>query len=228
MKNKIIATLITLCIVVMVVYSIVSSQTIEASGTDEKPVSNEQPEVIEEEVEETAVIAEMIYVEIKGAVVNPGVYQVEDTMRIFELISLAGGLIEDANIEYINQSRVLKDQMLIVILTNAEIAKAIENQELREHSKSEVYEFTGDEGDIKGSDGCYCEESTSSGSGGLISINNASMEELMTLDGIGESKASDIIEYREKNGGFKTLEELLNVSGIGEATYNKIKDNITL
>jgi comEA protein len=61
-----------------------------------------------------------------------------------------------------------------------------------------------------------------------ISLNNSTKEELMTLIGVGESKAEAIIEYRNKNNGFKNIEEIMNVSGIGEAAYNKIKDNITL
>ena len=65
-------------------------------------------------------------------------------------------------------------------------------------------------------------------SNGKVSINTATLEELMTLDGIGQSKAEAIIKYREENGGFKSLEEIMNISGIGEKVYTKIKDNITL
>lgn len=62
----------------------------------------------------------------------------------------------------------------------------------------------------------------------LVSINTATKEELMTLTGIGESKAESIIEYREENGEFKNLEDIMNVSGIGESAYSKIKDHIKL
>ena len=68
----------------------------------------------------------------------------------------------------------------------------------------------------------------SSGDSSKININTASKEELMTLAGIGESKADNIIKYRQENGSFSSVEDLTNVSGIGESIFNKIKDSITV
>ncbi len=74
----------------------------------------------------------------------------------------------------------------------------------------------------------YSYSSNSTNTSGLININTASLEQLMTLSGIGESKANSIISYREENGNFKTIEDITNVSGIGQALYEKIKDYITV
>ena len=73
-----------------------------------------------------------------------------------------------------------------------------------------------------------CIESSESNSNGLININTASKEELMTLTGIGESKANDIINYRNTNGPFKSIEEITKVSGIGDNIHSQIKENITV
>lgn len=183
-------------------------------------VSADIKETKEVEVEEVA----EIYIEIKGAVNFPGVYKIESGKRIFDAIEKAGGLSVDANTNYINQTKILEDQTLIVIMTNKEIEDAIANQELIQRKASELSKSTSDS-DVIGYDSCYSNGSSSSGK---ISINNATKDQLMTLSGIGESKANDIIAYRETNGKFNNLEELKNVNGIGESTFNKIKDSLTL
>ena len=71
-------------------------------------------------------------------------------------------------------------------------------------------------------------QATDTSGNGLININTATKEQLMTLKGIGESRAEDIIAYRESNQGFKSIEDIMNVSGIKDALFNKIKDNITV
>ena len=180
-----------------------------------------------------------IKVDIKGFVKEPGVYEMNENDRVIDVIRKAGGLIEKSNTEYINLSKKLIDEMIIIIYSDDEIEK------FKEIDKEVIYiEYECICPDNK-NDACISKEDTVNTNGikekedasnetkeeendSLISINNGTLEELMTLSGIGESKAKAIIEYREKNGEFKKIEDIMNVSGIGEAAYSKIKDNIKL
>ena len=182
----------------------------------------------EEEIKEI----EKIKVDIKGAVVNPGVYEFDINSRVQDAINKAGGLSENANIEYINLSKKLKDEMVIIIYTNEFIDNYNDAKEEVIYIKYEC------ECPDKTNDACILEEDVLNDTesivenqddkDNLISINSASLEDLMKLNGIGESKAKSIIEYREQNGGFNSIEEIMNVSGIGESAYSKIKDYIKL
>ena len=156
---------------------------------------------------------EKIKVDIKGAIINPGVYEVENDSRIIDIINMAGGLREDANIDYLNLSELLKDQMVIKIFTNEEIGN---------NKKVEIiYEYIPLE--------CECiKENECNEVSNKININKASKEELMTLTGFGEAKALNVIKYRLENGDFKSIEEIMNVSGIGESVFEKIKEDITV
>ena len=151
--------------------------------------------------------------------------KVDEGARISDLIKLAGGLKSNASTKYLNLSKKLEDEMVIKIYTETQIKNMNINYKVQEECICSSDDITGCAGAnviINGSSNSNNEVI------GKISLNKASMEELMTLSGVGESKAKDIIEYRNKNNGFKTVEEIMNVSGIGEALYNKIKDNITL
>ena len=189
---------------------------------------NDEDIALVEEIEETKpeVLAEVkekeYYVDVKGSVKNPGVYKVKEGTIINDVITLAGGLKSGASTKNINLSKKISDEMVIYIYT----AKELTN--LNKES-----ECLCDKVDISSCEGASViisdNVSTSSNeTKGLVNLNTASKEELMTLSGIGESKALAIIDYREKNGGFKTKEELMNVSGIGEASYKKIESNITV
>jgi competence protein ComEA len=140
------------------------------------------------------------YVEVSGAVNAPGVYRIRPGARVFEALNKAGGITADACIDDINQAAPVKDGQKITL-----------------QSKSQMLE------DEK-SGGSGQNSKTSE----LISLNKATKEELMTLPGVGESKASDIIKYREEHGGFATTEELMEISGIKEGVYNKLSDKITV
>ena len=161
--------------------------------------------------------SKLIKVDIKGAVKKPGVYEVNESARIIDIIELAGGLKSKANTEYINLSKIVEDEMVIWIYTNDEI---------KEFKKSNIkYEYI--------DKNCKCPDVSTSACinnsdvSNKINLNTASLEELMTLPGIGESKALSIIEYREKTP-FETIEEIKNVSGIGDSAFDKIKDYITV
>lgn len=168
-----------------------------------------------------------IKVEIKGAINNPGVYELEDDSRVVDLINISGGLIENADTSLINLSRKLTDEMVVIIYTREEIENYNNSKIKTEYVYIEVPSCPD-----KVNDACieeYQEETNDSEEANkLININTASINELTTLSGIGESKAKTIIEYREQNGNFKEINEITNVKGIGEALLEKIKDSITI
>ena len=167
-------------------------------------------------------ILEYIYVDIKGSVKKPNVYKLLKGSRVNDLVSLAGGLTKNANTRFINLSKILNDGEVVVIYSNSEIEKAKKTNTIYVNTPCVCEEIK--------NDACYNEETDENlnTSDGKININTSSLEELMTLSGIGESKAKAIIEYREKNGSFKNIEDIVNVSGISETIYAKIKNNITI
>ena len=166
-------------------------------------VSNAKVEVNNTKVEDSN-----IKVDIKGAVKDPGVYEIKKGSRVTDLIKLAGGGTSDADLDATNLSAKLNDEDCIVINKKGEGGKIQPIQNTPQGATA-----------------------SSSGSGdkdSIININTASKEELMTLTGIGEAKAGVIIEYRDQNGGFKSVDELTEVGGIGEKTLNKFKDKIDI
>lgn len=141
-----------------------------------------------------------IYVQIDGAVKKPGVYTFAEESRVYELIEAAGGLLPEAYDLGINQAKRLADGEKIYVYTKEEIENGAET--------TDTQNPRGQTDD------------------GKVNINTASVEELMTLSGIGETRAKDIIAYRNAHGAFSLPEDLKNVSGIGDSTYNKIADAI--
>lgn len=171
-------------------------------------------------------------VDIKGAIKKPGVYKVEANSIVNDVIAVAGGLKSSASTKYINLAKKVSNEMVIMIYTNSEVNKM--KNPVIETCTSNSYKIDNceDSSIVISSDGDSALDSTSSTNSqddsNKVSINTGNKDELMTLSGIGESKAIAIIEYRNSNGDFKSIEEIMNVSGIGESAYNKIKDNIKL
>ncbi|WP_404329342.1 helix-hairpin-helix domain-containing protein [Mesobacillus maritimus] len=154
--------------------------------------------------EETEVPITMM-ADIKGAVKKPGVYEVNNGERIINLIEKAGGLQEDADPSAVNFALKVSDEMVVYIPKKGE-------------------EGLG-EGGVVGLN----QQASSTGPGaGKVNLNTATTSELETLPGIGPAKSSAILEYRESNGAFKTIEDLKSISGIGEKTFEKLKDLITV
>lgn len=175
-----------------------------------------------------------VFVDVKGAVNAPGVYELDDDKRVIDAINLAGGLAVNADTVNLNLSKKLADEMYIIVYTKDEIYNYKKNNE--SNNKIECASFECVCPDIN-NNACISDDKNSNiseskkdnqTSSSLISINNASKEELMSLTGIGESKADAIISYRKENGLFKDINDIKNVSGIGDALYDKIKDKITL
>ncbi|MDO4649108.1 MAG: helix-hairpin-helix domain-containing protein [Eubacteriales bacterium] len=159
-----------------------------------------EPEITEEQES----LETYIYVDVQGAVSNPGVYKMQSGDRVFKLLEAAGGCLPEAYPEAINQAAVLLDGEQIRIPTKEEVQK-------------NVTEDTG----LLTSQGT---ESTD----GKVDLNSADESELCTLTGIGQAKAKAIIQYRESHGAFSSIEELMNVEGIKEGTFRKIEDEITV
>ena len=207
---------------------------------DKEVVSNENilAKTENEDVKEP-LTATTIHVDIKGAVANPGVYEVKDGTIVGDIITLAGGFLDDAYQDSINLSKRVSDEMVIYIYTT----KQMEAKNTIEEEKKPV-ESTQNTCNTSSYDINECVEKTQSiitfaednsvnstpdsGITNLVNINTATQSELETLTGIGEVKAKAIIEYRSSNGNFTSIEEIMNVSGIGDAVFAKIKDYITV
>lgn len=156
------------------------------------------------------------YVDIKGAVKKPGVYQVENGTIVNDVIKLAGGLKSTASTKNINLSQKVTSEMVIYIFTKNEL------------KTTKVKSDTTCTTNVIEVNNCITEQVTTNiVANGLININTASKEELMTIPNIGASKADSIIIYRMENK-FNSIEDIQNVSGIGESLFDKIKDYITV
>ena len=196
--------------------------------------------------EESVVEEKMCTIDIKGAVKKAGVYKTECNKNINDVINLAGGKNKNAYTDNINLSKKITDQMVIYVYTTKEIknskkdvikeipvceTKTIYIDSCTEENSSTIETNSDNSSDnITESNDIDIEETSKvdSNEQKLISLNSATKEELMTLTGIGESKALNIIDYRNQNNGFKNIEELKNVSGIGDSIFEKIKSNITI
>lgn len=145
----------------------------------------------------------MIYVDIKGAVKVPGIYQLKNQQRIWDALALAGGVSEEADTTQVNYAQKVKDQMIIYVPKKGEsVAQSLET--LQESAPAQQNQ----------------EEK--------INLNTATEAELQTISGIGAKKAQEIIRFRDEQGPFKTVEELKNVPGIGEKTVERLKDMLTV
>lgn len=177
----------------------------EEDTNNENKVTNINKEEIksvkDKEESKISINNKMIVVEIKGEVVNPDVYELSEGSIIRDLINKAGGLTKDASIDKINRADKLKANQLVVI----------PNKDSNENASIVTSSNI----------------SSSTSENGIININTANLDELKKINGVGEVKAKNIIEYREKNGGFKSIEEIKNIEGIGEKTFEKLKDKIT-
>lgn len=180
-----------------------------------------------------------VFVDIKGAIVRPGVYELEKEKRVIDVVSMAGGLSDEADTTLINLAKKIEDEMVVIIYTKDQIKEAkkkdllsttikdscvcpkIENDACLNNNNSSNKSSSSSKSTTKSSK----ETATSTDK---ININTASLDELQKISGIGESKAQAIIKYREENGNFNKIDDIMNVSGIGDALYEKIKDNITV
>lgn len=244
-NKKVIISVIALLLFSLVSFIVISNITTSKgkitvdTKVEEKLVSSEEQKV-----------QEYILVDIKGEVKTPGVYKLPVNSRVIDAIEASGGLTKKAVTTYINLSKTLKDENVIIINKKSELKKIEEKKNIEEikiNDNSSVSVKTSDviTNDVdkvkeepttetitkpheeaaspaNESSRKLKKETTS------VNINESSIEELTTISGIGESKAKAIIEYRTTNGPFKSIEEIKNVSGIGDKLYDKIKAYITI
>lgn len=156
-------------------------------------------------VSETEAMAPAFVVHVCGEVANPGIYELPAGSRIYEAVKAAGGFTENAAEESVNLASPIEDGV-----------------QIRIYSKEEAETLAAGAAPFDGF------EASGEGKEPVVNLNTATKEELMTLSGIGESRAEDIIRYREENGGFQNIEDIMKVSGIKDAAFQKIKDRITV
>lgn len=219
-KQIVLGILIFLSLVVLglsayIIYSLNNEEENLNIALEDSPVKIENTE------EETN---ESIYVEVKGAVQNPGVYAMNEQDLINDAINLAGGFLDNAYTDNINLSKKVTDELVIFVYAEKEYQNSTYSNTTSSNNDYQIDNALKNKVSIITSDSTNSDTKTSN----LININLASITELMTLPGIGETKANNIISYREENGFFKAIEEIKNVSGIGDATFDQFKALITV
>lgn len=198
------------------------TETAGEKQPEEKQPEEKQPE--ENTILPAAQISQTIFVDICGAVANPGVYELDEGSRIFQAVDAAGGYLPEAAQNYLNKARSLMDGQQIYVPTEEEIAEHLEAIAAKAPEALQGSESQ-DAGNVERPESSTAEES---GSDLVINLNTADTSQLCTLSGIGQSKAEAIIAYREEHGGFTSVEEIMNVEGIKEGTFSKIKDKISV
>ena len=192
-KSIILAFVCSLVLIIGGLFYFNQNKTEDYSGVSFPNISNETNNK-DEKAENRH--DEKIFVDVKGAVKHPGVFETTKDKRVKDLIEEAGGLLDDADTSTLNLSQKVKDQMVIYVLKHGEKPKQISDS------------------------------GSSSSNTDVININTANLEQLMKISGVGKTKAEAIISYREKNGDFKKKEDITKVRGIGKSTFEKIKDKI--
>ena len=206
MKAKLKYIITAIIILVALVVSYVLS-------LDNKEVSAENVEITKTDV---ANVTSKVYVDIKGSVKKPGVYQVSADSIVWDIVNLSGGFTKNAYTKNINLSQKVKDEMVIYVFSKNEMLKMNENVKTDTTCTTNIINY----------DNRITTEKKETNTV-LVNINTASKEELMNVSGIGASKADSIIAYRIKTP-FSKIEDIMNVSGIGESLFDKIKKYITV
>ena len=193
--------------VLAVIVIILVGRVMMASSTKEKVMVTNAVNTTRVE-ETTTMMPQNCYVDIKGEVLRPGVYEFSCESRIQEVIKKAGGFTEEADETKINLAQKITDQMQIIVPNL--------------HSKQEggVTEGNSEKGNLSNT-------TPSNSKQGTVNINTATLEELQTIKGIGKKKAEAILQYRKEHGAFRTKEDLLRVKGIGKKALEAIESQVT-
>ena len=205
-----------------------SQETLNSGKEDTTSNENQKEEVSQNQVEngtDSDAAGEQeheIYVHICGAVKNPGVYQATSTSRLIDVVQQAGGLEEDAAEEFINLAQSVVDGKQFYIPNRSDV----DEKDAMDYVATHATEEEGNS-DITEDKNEYNNENQREKTK-LIDLNQATKEELMTIPGIGDAKAQLILDYRQDNGGFHTIEDVMNIRGIKQGLFQKMKDYITV
>ena len=193
--------------VLAVIVIILVGRGMMASSTKEKVMVTNAVNTTRIE-ETTTMMPQNCYVDIKGEVLHPGVYEFSCESRVQEVIKKAGGFTEEADETKINLAQKITDQMQMIVPNL--------------HSKQEggVTEGNSEKGNLSNT-------TPSNSKQGTVNINTATLEELQTIKGIGKKKAEAILQYRKEHGSFRTKEDLLQVKGIGKKALEAIESQVT-
>ena len=178
-------------------------ETAESGETEEEDLSGETQE---EDKEESGEEPGSIFVYVCGQVAAPGVYELPGDARVYQAIEMAGGTLEGASPESLNLAQQAEDGQKIYVPTEEEAQTGAALQD----TMGGVQDMASDQ------------------EAGKVNLNTAGLEELMTLTGIGQTRAEAILAYREEEGAFRSPEDIMNVEGIKEGIYEKLKDEITV
>ncbi|HEM3629740.1 TPA: helix-hairpin-helix domain-containing protein [Streptococcus suis] len=173
----------------------------ELPQTEQASSSQAQTEEVSTEVSEDP---SQLVVDVKGAVAKPGLYTLEADARVNDAVEAAGGLTSQADPKSINLAQKLSDEAVVYVASKDENISVVTSTTASSAMSPE-------------------EKSTS-----LVNLNTATEADLQTISGIGAKRATDIIAYREANGGFKSVDDLNNVSGIGDKTMESIRPYVTV
>lgn len=165
--------------------------------------------------------AKTLVVHICGAVSAPGVYELPAGSRIIDAVEAGGGFLPEADEACCNLAEEIVDGCQIYIMTKSESCADGQTEK-----KAGIQ--TSPDSDMQTTDRNVRSNSTTALENGLVNLNTADVAALMTLPGIGESRAKAIISYREQHGAFAKIEDIMKISGIKQAAFSKIKDKITV
>lgn len=148
-------------------------------------------------------VSNQVTVDVKGAVNHPGVYSLPSQSRVTDAIKRAGGLSNLADSKSVNLAQKLQDETVIYVAQKGEKITVVEEEKANNIA-------------------------TQGNSKGKINLNKADLSSLQTISGVGAKRAQDILDYRDSQGGFKTIDDLKNVSGIGKKTLEKLRQDVTI
>lgn len=204
----------------------------EATAAEEGGASEQQSAAADHNepnrpAEEQDANAAAIFVDVKGSVKQPGLYHFGPRERIFDAIAKAGGALPEADLNQINLAQPLVDGSVVWVPAKGEKSASSCNCAEAMYAGSSASPAASPQ-TAAGQQQAAASRSASPASSGKVNLNTATLQELMTLPGIGETRAKAIVAYREKNGMFQSPDQLKKVAGIGDKTYDRLKSQITI